>query len=478
MNLKAVASINKVAKNLLSVGFSNIASQFIAFLMIAYIARVIGKEGFGVINLAQAMITYFSIFTMFGLQTYGLREISKAKDNNSRIVSEILIIRIVLFVISYGLLLFIALLVHKDYSFKLLLVLYGVTLLPTALNTDWYFSGIQEMQHNAVYNIVRNLIPFGAVVLYVKEPGQIAYIPVFTLLGIVIATVYQYVILKRSGVKLSFRFSGTPFRRLLKSGFPFFLSGILAMVNTNIDRVVIGFSRTDSELGVYSAAYNIILFLTNVVAIIFIPVFPLLIKYYNSSLKGELLALANKIAKFIALFIIPVAVGGIILAQPIMVLLFGRDFAEAAGPFRILLVFSILLFIREIFGYQLNAWNREKDYLKVVTVSSLVNLVLNVTLTPRYGIYMAAGINIISEMINLLLMRKSAGVVVPTPITPYVLKALLPSLAMGIALVFLKAWLPVLVNILIAICIYFVFVLLFKLVTLSEIKGFLAVNKK
>ncbi|MHB1406919.1 MAG: flippase [Desulfitobacteriaceae bacterium] len=469
-----VPIINKVARNLMSVGLSSVFAQFLTFLTIAYIARVVGKEGFGSINLAQAIITYFSIFTLFGLQTHGVREVSKGSASHSLILGEILTARLSLFVLSYAALFLLAAFLPKDFSFKILLILYGLTLLPTALNIDWFYSGIEEMQHNAVYNILRNAFPFFLLMALLHNEGQLNFVPLATFAGLVVATGYQYSILKEKGIRYKLGLPWTQVQKYLRVSFPFFLSGLLAMININIDRIVIGFSRTDSELGLYSAAYNIILFLTNVVAIIFVPVFPRLVKHHHDGDKEGLSRLTATVAKFISLFILPVAVGGIVLAEKIIILLYGQEYAPAAGPFTILLIFSVLLFTREIFGYQLNAWHLEKSYLKIIGLSSVLNLALNLILTPRYGIYFAASINIISETINLILMQIAATRVVQTAVLPHMLKAVLPSALMGGVLFLLRGHLPVLISIVLGILVYAAAAFFLRIVRIEEMKTFLS----
>ena len=53
-----------------------------------YIARVLSVEGFTEYNRAASMIAWFSPFAVFGIYTYGLREISKIR-NNKKAVEEL-----------------------------------------------------------------------------------------------------------------------------------------------------------------------------------------------------------------------------------------------------------------------------------------------------------------------------------------------------------------------------------------------------
>lgn len=466
--------INRIAKNFLSVGSANLVSQLLTFLIGAYYARVLGTSNFGNISVIQAIMVYFTMIALLGLQTYGTREISKSRENAGIIVGDVLSIRLIVSVVCFLIITIIAFL-NNDVVYRTLLIFYGLTIFPSALNIDWVFVGTQNMHFNAVYNIVRNLIPFVLILLFLKTSKDINLIPLFTLAGLIIGSLYQiYIYLKIEKLKITLELTWQKTKGYLKSGMPFLLSGILAMINCNVDRIIIGYMRSSGEAGIYSAAYYIILFLTNVVTVIFMPVFPQLISFFHEKKFEALEKLVNSISKVIIMVCVPATVGGILLSKKIILLLFGKEYYTAYVPFSILMVYILLLFVREVYGYGLNAWNREKIYLKVVAISSMVNLILNLMLTPKYGMNIAATITLISEIINLVLMRKYAKQVVNVKTLKYFIKILLPTIVMALAIITFNYFnVNVIVNIIVAIIVFFGSVILFRYFTISEIKSFL-----
>lgn len=469
-----VFKINKIAKNFLSIGSANLISQLLVFLIGTYYARILGKSNFGNISVVQAILVYFTMIALLGLQTYGTREISKNRANASIIVGDILSLRLIVSVVCFLLITIIALL-NNDVTYRTLLILYALTIFPSALNIDWVFTGTENMHFNAFYNIIKNLIPFVLILLFLKSSKDVNLIPLFTLAGLTFGFLYQiFVYLNIEKLKISFKLNWEKTKQYLKSGFPFLLSGILAMINCNVDRIIIGYTRSSGEAGIYSAAYYIILFLTNVVTVIFMPVFPQLISFFHEKKFDALEKLVNSISKVIIMVCVPATVGGILLSKKIILLLFGSEYYTAYIPFSILMVYILLLFVREVYGYGLNAWNREKIYLNVVAVSSMVNLILNIILTPKYGMNIAAVITLISEIINLILMRKYAKAVVKVSTLKYFVKILLPTLVMAIGIVIFNYFnVNVIVNIIVAIVVFFAAVIGFRYFTITEIKSFL-----
>lgn len=463
-------AINRVIRNFLSVGFSNLISQIIAFLVVTHYARVLGKSDFGIINLAQSILMYFTLLTFFGLQTYGTREISKNKTN--AIVGEIITIRIFIAFLSFFVIALIAFFINRNSNFKIILLLYGITLFPNALNLDWVFAGLQEMHHNAVYNIIKSLIPFIIVILFLKSSSEIKIIPISTFIGLSIGTFYQiFIYLTRQKHGLKFKISYEKAVQYLKFGLPFLVSGLLAMVNNNVDRIIMGFSRPEGEIGLYSAAYNIIMFLMNIIAIIFMPIFPLFISYYHQNKREELQNLSNAVARIVILIAIPISLGGAFLSKDIILLLYGFEYYEAYKPFVILLIYILFLFLRETFGYQLNAWGREREYLKVVAISSLLNFIMNLIFIPKYGMNIAAFITVMTEFINFYLMRKYASEVIITPYAGHIVRIMPPTAIMIICVLTLSALkVHVITNILSAILVYFAMIILFKYISIDELR--------
>jgi O-antigen/teichoic acid export membrane protein len=440
-----------------------------------YYARVLGTNLFGSVTVIQAIMVYFTMAALLGLQTYGTREISKNIQKVDAIVGEIISMRLAASIFCFILILILTFFINKNYEFKLLLILYGITVFPSALNLDWVFMGTQEMQHNAVYNILKNLIPFVFIFLFLKTEQQVMLIPIFTFIGLLIGFLYQLFIYKRiDKFKFHLRFNRSKAVQYVKFGMPFLISGILAMINCNVDRIIIEFTRTEGEAGVYSSAYYIILFLTNVVTIIFTPAFPQLISFYNENNKKALQKLTGYLSKIVVMICVPAAAGGIVLSKEIILLLFGKEYIQAYIPFSILMIYILMLFIRELYGYGLNAWGMEKKYLNIVLISSLVNLVLNLIFTPVYGMNIAAVITVASEVINLVLMRKYALKVTDINNLENIAKVLIPTAFMTLIIVILK-YLSVntVVIILSAILVYFISIFVFKYIKVEEVKSIL-----
>ena len=61
-------------------------SQFLfPLITFPYVSRVLGPSGNGSIAFATSVVTYFTMFSMLGVPTYGIRACAKVRDNKEEL---------------------------------------------------------------------------------------------------------------------------------------------------------------------------------------------------------------------------------------------------------------------------------------------------------------------------------------------------------------------------------------------------------
>lgn len=464
--------MHKIFRNFLSTGFASLIGQLMTFLVTAYYANIIGTSKFGEITLAQNIWLYFSMVVLFGISTYGTRLVTSNKREVKKYMRGALSFRILLSILCFVCIILVALLSGKDNSFKTVLIIFGLSLFPTALNIDWIYNGLEEMQHNAVYVILKNIVPCVIIYIFFRGNYSLNLIPAAFLIGLICAALYHLMMLYiREGIAFKPTFDKKELHGYFNGGLPFLISGLLAMINGNADKVIMGFSIDTSELGIYMAAYTFINFLISFSSLIFTPFFPSMIKAFNDKEMEKLKGLTTSLSKIIIMLVLPITFGGIILSKDIIMFFFKRqEYARGYIPFCILLIYIFTLYLREIFAYQMNAFRMEKKYMKIVFFSASANLILNIILIPHYGMIAAAAVTFLTEFINFYFMRYYAFRVLQTPILANIAKAFVPTVIMSLWVVTLKYFnINILINISSAVVIYFVMLMIFKLLDRDKI---------
>jgi O-antigen/teichoic acid export membrane protein len=172
---------------------------------------------------------------------------------------------------------------------------------------------------------------------------------------------------------------------------------------------------------------------------------------------------------------IPMAIGGTILARPLIELFFGAQYIPGAIAFQIL-VWNLTVILG--LGVLMNATNRQKKLLIGTGLGALANVILNLALIPKFSLVGASIATLLTEILTLIYFVHESRKIISLPIIRYVYKPAITGVVMGVSLIILH--LQVLLEILVGIAIYTVLFLIIK--GLSEedihlIKKHLIVNQ-
>ena len=461
----------RIVKNVLSLTAANIISKLIAFVTIAYLARVLTVSGFGQISFAQAIIAYFALFTNLGLTTFGIREVARDKKQIKKYVNNVLTLRVVLTIVSFAFLLVFLVFIKKPTDYKSLIAFYGLSLFPSALSLDWVFQGIERMEFIGIAGIVRSLVYAGLIFLFINSPSNILSVPLFSLAASFITMVLPIYIFVKNYGWFSFSFNWTIWKELLIKALPMGLAFMMVQIYYNMDSVMLGFMKGHESVGLYNAAYKIILLLLIFRGIFIQSLFPEWSRLYIQSCDrlAKVLLYAEKLGISLA---IPLGVGGTLLAKPIIELVYGAQYAGSVLPFQLLIWNVAVLYVDLIFPQLLNAANRQKLYAAAVTVGAAVNMLFNFLLIPRYGMIGAAIATILAEASVFFLAYAFTNRFLRIRMTQLFWRPILASLVMAIPLILLQE-LHVLLLILVGAVCYTGILWLLRGISVADIRKLL-----
>jgi len=108
-----------------SLSISELISSFIFFIIVIYLARVLGAEGLGKITFAKSVVIYLLMVVNAGLDLYAVRTASRNNRLIKTLISNIISLRLFLAFIIYGVLIIFVFLLPRDYETKQILLYYG-----------------------------------------------------------------------------------------------------------------------------------------------------------------------------------------------------------------------------------------------------------------------------------------------------------------------------------------------------------------
>jgi len=156
--------------------------------------------------------------------------------------------------------------------------------------------------------------------------------------------------------------------------------------------------KGDQAVGWYSASFQTMQVFLFIPAVFLAALYPVVSRFYVSS-EESLRFVYQKSFKYLALLGLPIAVGTTIFADRIILTIFQEGFAPAIIALRVLIWVVPLGFLTQMFGTMLASINRQNLAAKIVLVYTILNVVLNLVLIPRYGYVGASLVNVITSLI-------------------------------------------------------------------------------
>lgn len=409
----------------------------LSLVLMVYLARVLEPRAFGMLSWSVAYVTYFKLIPNFGFGVYGQREVARNPEVVPELVNRILSFRLILAPLSFGACVAVIALLDKSALFKAVVIVQGLGIFGVALTLEWAYMGLERMGIVAVRNVIVAVLTLGGALLLVHEPDHVVLAAAAMSLSLLGGSLWLLVTYKGEFRWPRPRFSWAEWRLLLPVVAPIAVAHALAAINTNMDQLMLGLLRTDTEVGWYGTAYRLLtaaLIPSQILIQSFLPAI-------SAVFEDREARWSHSRDFFTALFALglPIAAGGLLLA-PDLIGLFGQDYAPAVPAFMILMAFAAAQYVSLGFGIPLIAWDRQKHYMYALLGGAVINVVLNVVLIPRFGISGAAVATLSSECVVLFLVFVLYYQMVKRlPLAPFLRAAAATTIA-AVGLLLLRLW--------------------------------------
>ncbi|MEO0136279.1 MAG: flippase [candidate division WOR-3 bacterium] len=410
--------MDKISKNFVRLFFGEGLSHLFGFITNAYIARILGVEGFGLINYSLAFLTYLLLFSNIGFTTLGTREVSREQNDNI-LIGTITGARFTLTLLLFIFFLSLLTVIPGTTQVKTVILFYLFTGIPYAFNLEFVFQAREEMGIVATGKIIQSLGYLIFILILLRNPKQILTIPIAFFAGYTIATILLIFFFIKRYKRLYVLFNFSAFANLLSAALPIGLATIIYQAVFNLPTIWLRMLYGEKEVGLFSAGFKIVLLLLIIERVFYYLVFPILSRASKKN-PAHLPLIIELFTLTLMVITLIVALGVGIFASKIIGLIYGTNFIAATPVLRILLLYFITAPLNTLWGYALVALNQERKFFKVIFLIALMNLLMIPVLSYLFkGTGVALAI-FLSEFIGLLIMRqKLSGVIqfrMPPPV--------------------------------------------------------------
>jgi PST family polysaccharide transporter len=318
----------KLVKNFLSLAGAEIVSKLVTFAAFAYLARVMGPEGFGYVEFAGTVLLCAALIVEQGFSPYGAREIAKEPRSTPALVAQIVLARFVLAISAYTAMLAFAVFVGPSPLAGRLLMIYGLSLLVMPLLLQWVFQGHDKMQTVAVVQLIRQTVFAAIVFALVRGASQIHLVAVAEVAGVCMAAAYCVLMYKRRFGSI-FEGRSRLSRRLFREGGTIGLSQVFWMVRLYGASLVFGLIASAEDMGFFAGAMRILVASHTFIWLYYFNLLPSLSRAWQQD-NGAFAGLINRSLHGVAWIAAAGALVWVLVSPLAMVGVYGQAF-EPAG---------------------------------------------------------------------------------------------------------------------------------------------------
>lgn len=371
----------------------------VGYLATIYFAHSLGP---GIMGLYFTFLAYYGIFDLIGdggLGSAAAKRISEGKEQNEY-YSAYVALRCLLLVISVLFcILFFPYLPGLQGSgilpWMLLALVIGTVYSITSTNIYGTAQVGIVQAGNFLNTLAKIIVQIAAVFIGFGIGGLVAGYVTGMAAGLLINTRF---------VRLSFtRFSRGHIRALFSFSFWTFLSSGGALAFSYADTILIGIFMTQADVGIYRVAYQLAAVSAIVVTAFHTTLFPRISQWHAENCIAPIESALSKSLTYCLILTIPIAVGGALLARPLMYFLYSEAFESGDSVLVVLLLVQIANIFMFLFTMSLNAMDRPRDSFMVTAISAILNIVLNILLIPLFGIVGAGCATLLSVTVNAVL---------------------------------------------------------------------------
>lgn len=193
----------------------------------------------------------------------------------------------------------------------------------------------------------------------------------------------------------------------LRSSIPFGLTALMQLINGRTDILMLGFFRTDAEVGIYRVAAQIAAIVVFGLQIINSIQGPHIAHLYAEGDMKRLQLMITRSAQIVMSIAVAAVIAIVVFGRFIISFLYSPEFEAAFAPLLIICVGQLVNASMGSVGSLLNMTGHERETTKSVFVGASVNIALNLLLTPKFGIIGAATATTVTLIVwNLIMWRK------------------------------------------------------------------------
>jgi O-antigen/teichoic acid export membrane protein len=396
------AGVRRVLHNALSLLLAYVLPRLFMLGSVVVAARVLGTAQFGAYSTAAAFAVVLSIIATLGMTPLLVREIARAPERAPGLLAAAHAVKTASNVLMLALLLVLARYV-MGYPAPVVLaaLLLGVSYAVGAYteNLAAWFQAVERMHVWTQASAINGVVAGGLGLALVVGTRNLAWFCVAPILGQLGALAWLAARLPKEA-RQGGRIALAEALRLARALAPFAAAFVALTVYYKVDVLLLARWRDAAEVGTYAAAYKLVDVAQALALVVAGAVYPRLSRAVAAGAGAEpagtagaaaaaadapLPAAAARLSEWMLLAVAPAAGLVFLLREPLIAVVYGHDYAEAAAVLGWLAAVLPALALNILAGYILGAAGLMRRVAGAYVLGTAANVAANAALIPRYG---------------------------------------------------------------------------------------------
>lgn len=471
----AEAGARRVVGDVLVQIVARILNLVLGIFVTLVLVRGLGSHSFGVWSTVFAVSGIAANVGELGLNAIAVNRAAREPDREQEWLGVLLALRLILAVPIAAVSIVAVLLISPTTEAQIAGVIISCSLLTGAPGAIGAIFQLRVRNHISMAIMTFNSVIWGAGVFTVAllSGGIVAYAIVFVATSAVTTAVSVVVALRMTHVRL--RGTRHLWPSVLRLGVPAGIAGMLVTLYVRLDQILVFDIAGSRQAGLYGAANRLLEQIQFIPAAVMTTLFPLIVAAHARRSKRAHVLLQGA-AEYLAMASLPILAFTIVAARPIVIVLFGDEFAGAAAALPMLAGAFVSISFGYLVGNMVVALELQRRFARYAAAGLVLNVILNVLLIPSYGFVAAAWITVATEVtVMTLSMRMVLRALEMRPRFERLTRILLAATVMGVAIwVADRAGASLALLIVIAAAIYCPALLALRVVTIDELRRVIA----
>ena len=389
----------QVAYNTMIQIIGKVISTILGLVAIAIMARYLRETGFGQYTTIITFLSFFGIMADFGLTLITSQMMSQPQANQEKLLNNLFSLRLVSAIIFLGLAPLIVFFFPYAMIIKVGVTITSLSFFFIALNQILvgFFQKKLIMIVVSAAEVVSRMILLGGIILAAWQNLGLLSIMIATVISSVVSFIMHYSFARRF-IRIKWQIDLTVWREIIKKSWPLGLTIVFNLIYLRADILILSLLKSQNEVGVYGAAYKIIDVLTALPFMFAGLILPILSLAFASRDTDRFNRVLQKALNVMFMLAAPLIIGAELVAEPLMVLVAGKNFAPAGGILKILILAVGFIFIGCLLAHAVIALNKQKNVIGAYIFTALTALAGYLIFIPRYSYYGAAWVTVYSEL--------------------------------------------------------------------------------